>query len=90
MAVQHPDTGEALRRAGATGQVAAIDATFSAPKSVSATWAIATSPDLRVGIEQAHERAIDRALPHYSVGRGRDDPASASTRTPSPTSSQRR
>jgi conjugative relaxase-like TrwC/TraI family protein len=67
MAVQHPGTGEPLRRAGATGQVAAIDATFSAPKSVSATWALA-APELRAGIERAHERAIDDAL-RYSVGR---------------------
>ena len=64
MAVRRPDTGEPLRRAGATGEVvAAIDATFSAPKSVSAIWALAT-PVLRERIEQAHERAIDLALGH--------------------------
>ena len=65
MAVRRPDTGEPLRRAGATGQVAAIDATFSAPKSVSAVWAVA-DPGLRGHIEAAHERAVDRALA-YSV-----------------------
>jgi hypothetical protein len=33
MAVRRPDTGEALRRAGGSGEaVAALDATFSAPK----------------------------------------------------------
>jgi conjugative relaxase-like TrwC/TraI family protein len=62
MAVRHPRTGEALRPAGASGEkVAALDATFSAPKSVSAVWAVA-DPDLRQRIEQAHETAIDRAL----------------------------
>ena len=67
MAVRRPDTGQELRRAGATGQVAALDATFSAPKSVSAVWAIG-GPELRAQLERAHEHAIDRTL-HYSVGR---------------------
>jgi conjugative relaxase-like TrwC/TraI family protein len=62
MAVRRPDTGEPLRRAGGSGEaVAALDATFSAPKSVSAIWAVA-DPDLRAEIERAHERAIDRAV----------------------------
>ncbi len=41
--------------------MAAIDATFSAPKSVSAVWAVADA-ELRARIEAAHELAIDRAL----------------------------
>ena len=62
LGVRRPDTGGALRAAGAGGEaVAALDATFSAPKSVSAAWAIA-DPELRDRIEQAHEGAIDRAL----------------------------
>ncbi|MGO9906462.1 MAG: MobF family relaxase [Solirubrobacteraceae bacterium] len=62
MDVRRPDTGEALRRVGATGEaVAALDATFSAPKSVSAVWAVA-DPGLRGWIEAAHEAAVDRAL----------------------------
>lgn len=61
MQVRRPDTGQPLRRAGATGQVAAIDATFSAPKSVCAVWALA-DPGLRERIERAHEQAVDRAL----------------------------
>ncbi|MGH2927456.1 MAG: MobF family relaxase, partial [Solirubrobacteraceae bacterium] len=62
MAVQHPDTGLALRRAGGNGQaVSALDLAFSAPKSVSAAWALA-SPALRTAIEAAHETAVDRAL----------------------------
>jgi conjugative relaxase-like TrwC/TraI family protein len=62
MAVRNPDTGLPLRRVGGNGEaVCAIDATFSAPKSVSAAWAFA-SPELRQAIEQAHEQAVDRAL----------------------------
>ena len=62
MDVRRPDTGQTLRPAGAGGTaVAAIDATFSAPKSVSAVWALA-GPELRAEIEQAHERAVDEAL----------------------------
>jgi conjugative relaxase-like TrwC/TraI family protein len=66
MAVRRPDTGQELRRVGGSGEaVAAIDATFSAPKSVSAVWALAR-PELRAQIERAHEAAIDRALA-YSI-----------------------
>lgn len=62
MAVQRPDNGEPLRRTGGSGEaVSAIDATFSAPKSISAAWAIA-GPELRHRIELAHEQAIYRAL----------------------------
>jgi conjugative relaxase-like TrwC/TraI family protein len=66
MDVRRPDTGSELRRVGASGEaVAALDATFSAPKSVSAVWAIG-SPELRGRIEAAHEIAIERAL-DYAV-----------------------
>ena len=62
MTVRHPESGEALRRVGGNGEaVCAIDATFSAPKSVSVVWALA-SPELRGEIEAAQERAVDRAL----------------------------
>jgi len=64
MAVRNPSTGARLRAGGAGGtSVAAIDATFSAPKSVSAVWALA-SPELRAEIEAAQERAVDAALAH--------------------------
>ncbi len=64
MAVQNPATGGRLRAGGAGGSsVAAIDATFSAPKSVSTMWALA-SPELRAEIEAAQERAVDSALGH--------------------------
>jgi conjugative relaxase-like TrwC/TraI family protein len=67
MDVRRPDTGGELRRVGASGEaVAALDATFSAPKSVSAVWALG-SPGLREQIEAAHELAIGRAL-DYAVG----------------------
>jgi conjugative relaxase-like TrwC/TraI family protein len=56
MAVRRPDTGGPLRRAGASGEaVAALDATFSAPKSVSAIWAIA-DPELRAALAYSVER----------------------------------
>jgi len=64
MAVRNPATGEPLRAGGAGGSsVAAIDATFSAPKSVSAVWALG-SPELRAALESAQERAVDAALEH--------------------------
>jgi conjugative relaxase-like TrwC/TraI family protein len=67
MAVRNPATGERLRAGGAGGTaVAAIDATFSAPKSVSAVWALA-SPELRGQIEAAQERAVDAALGHATA-----------------------
>ncbi len=62
MDVRRPHTGHPLRRVGGTGEaVSALDATFSAPKSVSAVWAVADA-GLREGIERAHEHAIDQAL----------------------------
>ena len=62
MAVRHPQSGEALRRVGGNGEaVCAIDATFSAPKSVSVVWALA-SPELRGQIEACQEAAVDRAV----------------------------
>lgn len=68
MAVRRPDTGQALRRVGANGEaVAALDATFSAPKSVSAVWASSQLYE-RLQIEAAHEHAIDQALA-YAVDR---------------------
>lgn len=61
---RHPATGEWLRQAGADGRRAGgIDLTFSAPKSVSAVWAIG-SPQQRAVVEAAHGRAVDRALTH--------------------------
>jgi conjugative relaxase-like TrwC/TraI family protein len=68
MHVQHPVSGEMLRRVGGNGEaVCAIDATFSAPKSVSVVWALA-GPELRGELEAAQEAAVDRAL-SYATGR---------------------
>ncbi len=53
-----PADGHELRRAGGDGsRVAGIDLTFSAPKSVSALWAV-SSPYERARIEAAHGRAV--------------------------------
>ncbi len=85
MDVRRPDTGEPLRPVGGTGTaVAAIDATFSAPKSVSAVWALA-SPELRTAVERAHERAVDRAVAYavrqVAMVRVRVDPVRVEHRT---------
>jgi conjugative relaxase-like TrwC/TraI family protein len=53
-----PASGEELRRTGANGtRVAGIDLTFSAPKSVSALWAV-SGPGEREVIERAHREAV--------------------------------
>jgi conjugative relaxase-like TrwC/TraI family protein len=57
-----PADGSELRRAGGDGsRVAGIDMTFSAPKSVSALWAV-SSPYERARIEAAHSRAVGGAV----------------------------
>jgi conjugative relaxase-like TrwC/TraI family protein len=57
-----PRSGEAIRRLGPDGsRVAGVDLTFSAPKSVSALWAV-SSPYRRAQIEVAHRRAVASAL----------------------------
>jgi len=56
-----PGSGEPFRRVGGDGsRVAGIDLTFSAPKSVSALWAVA-SPYRRAQIEAAHRAAVASA-----------------------------
>jgi conjugative relaxase-like TrwC/TraI family protein len=57
-----PVDGRELRAAGGNGtRVAGIDLTFSAPKSVSALWAV-SAPGERERIEQAHGRAVASTL----------------------------
>ncbi len=69
MAVRRPDTGAALRRVGGSGEtVAAIDATFSAPKSVSAVWAVG-SPDLRGSSTRTRGRSTVRCTTRWSTRR---------------------
>ncbi|MHB1539262.1 MAG: MobF family relaxase [Solirubrobacteraceae bacterium] len=57
-----PRTGQAIRKAGGNGTlVAGVDMTFSAPKSVSALWAVSDSYR-RAQIEAAHRDAVASAL----------------------------
>ena len=70
-----PASGEELRRAGSNGtRVAGIDLTFSAPKSVSALWAV-SGPAERERIERAHMQAvagtIERVEREVELVRGR-------------------
>jgi conjugative relaxase-like TrwC/TraI family protein len=59
---RHPETGRWLRRAGADGgRGGGIDGVFSAPKSVSTTWALA-DPWQREQIEKAHTNAVEQAV----------------------------
>jgi conjugative relaxase-like TrwC/TraI family protein len=59
---RHPVTGAAIRPVGGDGsRVAGIDLTFSAPKSVSALWAV-SGPYRRAQIEAAHRGAIASAM----------------------------
>jgi conjugative relaxase-like TrwC/TraI family protein len=59
---RHPRDGGWLRRVGANGQRGGgIDVTFSAPKSVSVTWALGDERERRM-IEQAHRAAVDQAI----------------------------
>jgi conjugative relaxase-like TrwC/TraI family protein len=58
----HPGTGRWLRREGAGGgRGGGIDVTFSAPKSVSAVWALG-DPWQRERIEAAHGRAVEQTI----------------------------
>jgi conjugative relaxase-like TrwC/TraI family protein len=59
---RHPETGMAIRPVGGDGsRVAGVDLTFSAPKSVSALWAV-SGPYRRAQIEAAHRGAIASAM----------------------------
>jgi conjugative relaxase-like TrwC/TraI family protein len=63
---RHPRSGRWLRREGAGGgRGGGIDVTFSAPKSVSVTWALGDEHERRT-IEQAHRNAVDQAITHMT------------------------
>ena len=58
---RHPGDGSVLRRMGACSTVAALDLTFSAPKSVSVLFAVADEK-VSSALLAAHETAVDAAL----------------------------
>jgi conjugative relaxase-like TrwC/TraI family protein len=63
---RHPHSGRWLRQAGADGsRGGGIDVTFSAPKSVSVSWALGDENEHRA-IEQAHRAAVDQAIGHMT------------------------
>ncbi len=63
---RHPRTGEWLRAEGAGGgRGGGIDLTFSAPKSVSAVWALGDEAQRR-DMEAAHAAAVKDAMAHLT------------------------
>jgi conjugative relaxase-like TrwC/TraI family protein len=63
---RHPRSERWLRQAGADGsRGGGIDVTFSAPKSVSVTWALGDEHERGV-IEQAHRNAVEQAIEHMT------------------------
>jgi conjugative relaxase-like TrwC/TraI family protein len=63
---KHPRSGQWLRRAGSNGsRGGGIDLTFSAPKSVSAEWALAGESQRRA-IESAHAAAVSETISHLT------------------------
>jgi conjugative relaxase-like TrwC/TraI family protein len=64
---RHPRSGGWLRAAGANGaRGGGIDLTFSAPKSVSAVWALG-SVSQRRDMEGAHAAAVTAAMAHLTA-----------------------
>jgi conjugative relaxase-like TrwC/TraI family protein len=64
---RHPRSGGWLRAAGANGaRGGGIDLTFSAPKSVSAVWALGTVAQRR-DMEEAHGAAVAAAMAHLTA-----------------------
>lgn len=64
---RHPGTGGWLRAAGPNGaRGGGIDLTFSAPKSVSAVWALGDMRQ-REDMEAAHAAAVAAAMVHLTV-----------------------
>lgn len=57
----HPVDGSVVRRMTASSTVAAVDLTFSAPKSVSVLFAVAGG-EVSAALSDAHERAVAAAV----------------------------
>ena len=65
---RHPRSGSWLRKKGANGvRGGGIDLTFSAPKSVSAAWALG-GQDIRTDMEEAHCAAVSQAMRYLTEG----------------------
>jgi conjugative relaxase-like TrwC/TraI family protein len=63
---RHPRSGGWLRREGSNGQRGGgIDLTFSAPKSVSAVWALGDQTE-RLEMKAAHAAAVSEAVAHLT------------------------
>ncbi len=64
----NPATGEplGLRPVGGKGPVPGFDLTFSAPKSVSLTWALG-GPEVAAEVAAAHERSVQAALDYMQA-----------------------
>ncbi len=63
---QDPSDGEQLVRSAHGVHTAAVDCTFSAPKSVAIVWALGDQPT-RDRVEQAHQRAVQVACAHLKT-----------------------
>jgi conjugative relaxase-like TrwC/TraI family protein len=59
---RHPVTGAKLGRGFGDASARGFDATFSAPKSVSALWALTPDRWVRAEVLAAHDAAVDAAL----------------------------
>ena len=65
----HPGTGERLGRAWRTDAVTGFDLTFSAPKSISALWALGNT-DVAVAAMGAHRAAVEAGLAYLDTHAG--------------------
>ncbi len=59
---RHPATGRTLGRGFGDSSARGFDATFSAPKSVSALWALTPDSWVRAEVLTAHDAAVEAAL----------------------------
>lgn len=74
---RHPGTGRLLGRRFGDSSARGFDATFSAPKSVSALWALSPDRFVRAEVLAAHDTAVTAALDWFETHgavtrRGRD------------------